>query len=131
MDGPSALLLLPASMKANIMNIGIIRVVATLTVVASSGALLQASSASTLEAAVTRSVAIGSVGKWLHDTQGTTIGSVRRLTDGGRTAMIIVGSYFQPGSHEERVPARMLSMVDGKVTLQTGTMQALNSERKR
>ena len=73
------------------------------------------------------SVAASTVGHWLHDPQGNTIGSVRWLADGGRTAVIMVGSYFEPGSHEARVPAGALSVVNGKATLQTQTIEALNT----
>ncbi len=38
----------------------------------------------------------------------------------------MIGAYFQHGSHEARVPARALSLVDGKVTLQAETAEALN-----
>ena len=67
------------------------------------------------------------VGRWLHDAQGNTIGSVRALADGGQSAVVMLGAYFQPGSHEVTVPARRLSVVDGKVTLQTETALALNA----
>ena len=72
-------------------------------------------------------VAASAAGRWLYDAQGNTIGSVRGLADGGRTAVIMVGSYFRPGSYEARVPASALSVVDGKVTLRTETIQALNA----
>lgn len=73
------------------------------------------------------SAAQQAVGHWLHDAQGNTIGSVRTLADGGSSAVIMVGSYFQQGSHEETVPARRLSIVDGKVVLQAETVTALNT----
>ncbi len=66
------------------------------------------------------------VGRWLHDPRGNIIGSVRALADDGRIAVIMVGSYFEPGSYETRVPARALSIVNGKVTLQSETVEALN-----
>ena len=71
------------------------------------------------------SVAADSVGKWLYDSQGNTIGSVRSVEDGGRTAVIMVGSYFRPGSYEARVPARAISIANGKATLQNEVVQAL------
>ncbi len=43
----------------------------------------------------------------------------------------MVGSYFQPGSHEARVPASALSMVDGKAVLRGDTVEALNSVNRR
>jgi hypothetical protein len=73
------------------------------------------------------SVASEAVGRWLYDAQGNTIGSVRGVEDGGRTAVIMVGSYFRPGSYEARVPARAITIVNGKVTLQEETVQALNT----
>lgn len=60
------------------------------------------------------------------DPPGNVIGSVRALADDGRIAVIMVGSYFEPGSHQARVPARALSLVDGKITLQAETVEALN-----
>jgi hypothetical protein len=67
------------------------------------------------------------VGHWLYDLHGNIIGSVRGLADDGRTAVIMLGSYFQPGSHQMTVPIRALSLVDGKVTLQTETAEALST----
>ena len=85
-----------------------------------SGAMAQMTTAST-----TQSVAAGAVGRWLYDAQGNIIGSVRALADKGQTAVLMIGSYFQLGSHEARVPARALSLVNGKVTLRAETVQAL------
>jgi len=78
-------------------------------------------------AALSASAAQQAVGHWLHDAQGNTIGSVRALADGGRSAVLMLGSYFQPGSHEITVPTRRLSIVDGKAVLQTETVAALNT----
>lgn len=72
-------------------------------------------------------VASSPVGRWLYDLQGNKIGSVRRLSGDGRTAEIMVGSYFQAGSHAATVPATALSVVDGNVTLRTGVAEALNT----
>ena len=72
-------------------------------------------------------VASSAVGRWLYDLQGNKIGSVRRLSGDGRTVEIMVGSYFQAGSHAATVPAAALSLVDGNVTLRTGTAEALNT----
>ena len=77
------------------------------------------------------SIATSSVGRWLYDIQGNKLGSVRKLTDDGRTAVIMVGSYFQPGSHEARIPASELTIVDGKTTLRADTVQALNTVSRR
>ena len=69
-------------------------------------------------------------GRWLHDAQGNKIGSVRALTPDGRTAEIMLGSYFRPGSYAATVPASALSIVNGKVTLRPETVQALNTVRR-
>ncbi len=92
------------------------------------GAMAQSNPA---DRTATPSVAANAVGRWLYDPQGDTIGSVRGLADGGSTAVLMIGSYFRPGSHEARVPARMLSIVDGKVTLQSETVEALNATSRR
>ena len=93
----------------------------------SGGALAQEALGRVPAETASPSVAASAVGRWLYDPRGNTIGSVRSLIDGGRTAVIMVGTYFRPGSYEARVPANALSVVDGKVTLQTETVQALNS----
>ncbi len=67
------------------------------------------------------------VGRWLYDPQGNTIGSVRALTDRGRTAVVMLGSYFQPGSHEIRVPACEITVAaGGRVTLGHDVVDARN-----
>ena len=67
------------------------------------------------------------VGRWLLDSQGAKIGSIRALTDGGRTVVIMVGSYFQPGSHEAVVPACAITVAaDGRVMLRREAIEALN-----
>ncbi len=90
---------------------------------------LAASGGSMAQAVVEPSIAPADAnvaGHWLHDSQGNIIGSVRRLTDGGRTAVLLIGSYFRPGSHEVRVPASQLSVIDGQVTLRPEIAEALN-----
>ena len=72
-------------------------------------------------------VASSMVGHWLYSADGAKIGSVRRLSDDGQTAVIMVGSYFQPGSHEATLPAAALSIVNGKVIVRAGMVQALNA----
>ncbi len=67
------------------------------------------------------------VGRWLYNQKGNKIGSVRSLSDNGQTAVIMIGSYFQPGSHEATISVTALSVVSGDVTLRTGTAEALNS----
>ena len=97
----------------------------------SGAALAQTAYNSTASHAQVYSAASSAVGRWVYDLQGNIIGSVRSLTDDGRTAIIMVGSYFQAGSHEARVPSENLSIVNGKVTLQAGTVQALNTVSRR
>ena len=58
-------------------------------------------------------------GRWLHDPQGNVIGSVRGSADAGRTARLMIGSYFQPGSHEIRVPTDTLFVSKGVVMLRS------------
>ncbi len=70
------------------------------------------------------------VGKWIRDPQGNIFGSVRSLTADGRTAEIMVGSYFQNGSHVATVPSSALSVVDGRVVLRTETLMALNAPHR-
>lgn len=43
----------------------------------------------------------------------------------------MLGSYFQLGSHEAAVPVTALSVVNGNVTLRTGTVEALNTVSRR
>ena len=72
--------------------------------------------------------AASAVGSWLYNAQGNKIGSVRRLTDGGQTVVVMIGFYFSiDGIYQARVPASALSMVNGKATLQPATVQALNA----
>ena len=87
------------------------------------GACAQAAS----EPAADRVAAAHAVGHWLHDAKGDIIGSVRSLDDGGRTAIIMVGSYYQDGSHEAKIPARAVSLMDGRATLDAKTWEALNA----
>lgn len=75
----------------------------------------------------TASVASNAVGHWLYDARDNIIGSVRSLTNDGQTAVIMVGTYFQPGSHLDTVHASSLVMVNGKVMLRNETVQALNT----
>ena len=76
----------------------------------------------------TSTIAADAVGSWLNDEHGNKIGSVRSVTDDGRTAVIMVGSYYEPGSHEARVPVGDLSIVNDKVTLRTDVVEALNAD---
>ena len=113
------------------MNTRILSLAASLAMSISGTALAQTAYNSTSNHAQLYSVASSAVGRWLYDLQGNIIGSVRSLTDDGRTAIIMVGSYFQAGSHEARVPSENLSIVNGKITLQSGTVQALNTVSRR
>ena len=112
------------------MNTHSLSLVAALALSVSSGAVSGAAIAQTAAdplaiQAASPSVTASAVGRWLHDPQGNTVGSVRGLADGGRTAVIMVGSYFRPGSHEARAPAGALSVVVGRVTLRAETVEAL------
>ncbi len=71
--------------------------------------------------------AASAVGHWLRDPQGRIIGSVRSLSPDGQTAQIMVGAYFQEGSHLATIPADALSVTNGRVTLRTDTAVALNA----
>jgi hypothetical protein len=83
------------------------------------------------QAADPAQAAAGAVGHWLRDPQGHIVGSVRSLSADGRTADIMVGSYFQNGSHLATIPADALAVVNGQVTLRTDTAVALNAVRQR
>ncbi len=109
------------------MNTRILGLAALLAFSAGSGAMAQAAADPAATQAAALPVAAGAVGHWLRDPQGHIIGSVRSLTDGGRTAVIMVGSYFQAGSHEARISSSALSMLNGNVTLRPETVQALNT----
>ena len=97
---------------------------AALLVLSASASAMGQTSTSPVEA---DAIASSAVGHWLYGPDGTKIGSVRRLSDHGQTAVVMVGSYFQPGSHEATVPAAALSIVDGKVILQTAMAQKLRA----
>ncbi len=71
-------------------------------------------------------VGADAVGRWLCDPDGAVIGSVRSLSTDGRTANVMIGSYFEPGSHEVQVPIGSLSVAGDKAVLQQETLQALN-----
>ena len=108
------------------MNTRILSLAASLAFTLGGAALAQpAASRATSQAAV-YSAASSVVGRWLYDLKGNRIGSVRSLADGGRTAVIMVGSYFQDGSHEARVPASALSTLNGKAVLHDDAVQSLN-----
>ena len=80
------------------------------------------------QTAASSSFSASAVGGWLYNAQGNKIGSVRRLTDGGQTVVVMIGFYFSiDGIYQASVPASALSMVNGKATLQPATFQALNA----
>jgi hypothetical protein len=105
------------------MNKRLLGMATVLAVSLGTGAVRDAAQAQT----VSPSVASEAVGKWLYDAQGNTIGSVRSVDGDGRSATIMVGSYFRPGSYETRVPARAISTENGRVTLRNDVIQALNA----
>jgi len=109
-----------------IMNTSLVSFMAALALSIGSGAMAQNATHSADSQAGAPFAAATAVGRWLYDPRGNVIGSVRALADDGRIAVIMVGSYFEPGSHQARVPARALSLVDGKITLQAETVEALN-----
>ncbi len=113
------------------MDTRILSLAASLAFTLGGAALAQPAASPAADQAGIYSVATSAVGRWLYDLKGNRIGSVRKLEDGGRTAVIMVGSYFQPGSHEARVPAAALSMVDGKAVLGGDTVEALNTVSRR
>lgn len=95
------------------------------------GAMAQAAANSNADQATASPLASSAVGHWLYNSQGEIIGSVRSMTDDGATAVIMVGSYFQPGSHEARVSSSMLSVTGGKLTLKPASVEALNTAARR
>ena len=104
------------------------RTVTTLGFLAVVGAgLAQAQQFPGAGSAVAVSTAAKAVGHWLYDAQGNAIGSVRALADDGSCAVIMLGSYVRPGSHTVTVPARQLALVDGKITLRSDTVEAMNT----
>ena len=109
------------------MNTRMLSLAASLAFTFGGAALAQPAAGPAAGQAPIYSVASSAVGRWLYDLKGQRIGSVRKLEDGGRTAVIMVGSYFQIGSHEARVPAGALSVVNGKAVLHDETVQALNT----
>jgi len=101
---------------------------ALLTASAGSGAIAQAPPGAASSGCATKAA----VGHWLRDPQGAKIGSVRALTDGGGSVVIMVGSYFQPGSHEAVVSACEITVAaDRRVTLRRQAVEALNAPYSR
>ena len=113
------------------MNTRILSLAASLAFTLGGAALAQPAAGPAAGQATIYSVASSVVGRWLYDLRGNRIGSVRKLENGGRTAVLMIGSYFQPGSHEARVPASALSMADGRAVLRGDTVEALNTVSRR
>ncbi len=86
-----------------------------------------AQSAASLE----RPAGPSAAGRWLHDEHGNLLGSVRGFTDGGRTAILMIGSYFEQGSHLATVPATSLYIAAGQVRLRTSTSEGMNAFAQR
>ena len=110
------------------MNTCTVSLLAALAISGSSGAMAQ-SAADPPQSLAT--VAADSVGRWLYNSQGRIIGSVRSLSADGQTAVIMVGAYFQDGSHLATVPGSALFIINSKVTLRNDTAEALNAVRQR
>ncbi len=65
------------------------------------------------------------VGRWLHNSQGRVIGSVKLVSPDGQTATIVLGVYKFDNVRVVRVPVKTLSVVNGKATLRSETAEAL------
>lgn len=109
------------------MNTRILSLAASLAFTLGGAALAQPAASTVGGQAAAYSVASSAVGRWLYDLKGNRIGSIRKLEDGGRTVVVMVGSYFQDGSHEARVPASALWVADGRTVLRGDTALALNT----
>lgn len=70
--------------------------------------------------------AASAVGDWLHDDRGEIIGSVKAVTDGGRTAVIALGIYFRDRVRLVEVPAEAISIEGGRAVLRPETLQAVS-----
>ena len=67
------------------------------------------------------------VGRWLHDSRGGIIGSIKSVSPDGRKATIVLGVYKLDNVRVVEVPASALSIMDGKATLRGETAEALNA----
>jgi len=66
------------------------------------------------------------VGQWLRVSNGTIIGGVRSLSSDGRTAnLMMIRSYFEPGSHEAQIPTSSLPVFNGRVIFAAGRTSGL------
>ena len=124
-DGPPSYRAACLTLKeSNIMNARVLTLAAAL-ILSAAGAVHAE------QTALGQSVPATVANHWLYDVNGNTIGSVRKLTDGGQTAVIMVGDYLRPGSHEATVPVSALAIHNGRVTLEGNTVQALNLTARR
>jgi photosystem II stability/assembly factor-like uncharacterized protein len=71
------------------------------------------------------------VGRWLHDSRGEIIGSVKSVSPDGRTATIVLGVHLFDNVRVIEVPSSGLSVVNGKATLRGETAEALNASPPR
>ncbi len=69
-------------------------------------------------------------GRWLHDSRGRIIGSVKSVSPDGRAATVMLGVYTIDNVHVIDVPASALSVVDGKIILRGETTKALNASSR-
>jgi len=67
------------------------------------------------------------VGRWLHDSRGGIIGSIKSVSPDGRMATIVLGVYRLDNVRVIEVPASALSVVNGKATLRGETTEVLNA----
>jgi hypothetical protein len=110
------------------MRIHILGIAVALGVSSGGMAIAQTATAPGAMSSVDSSAAEQAVGRWVYDAEGKAIGSVR--ANDGRTATIMMGSYFQPGSHEVSVPSQTLSIANGKVTIDPQIARALSLESR-
>ncbi len=71
------------------------------------------------------------VGRWLHDSRGGIIGSIKSVSPDGRMATIVLGVYRLDNVRVIEVPVSALSVVDGKATLRGESAEALNASPSR
>ena len=74
-----------------------------------------------LPAAAPPSASAALAGRWLHDSRGAIIGSVKSVSPDGHSATVVLGIYKFDHVRVIEVPASALSVVDGKTTLRGET----------
>ncbi len=67
------------------------------------------------------------VNRWLYDSRGGIIGSIKSVSPDGRTATIVLGVYRLENVQVIEVPASALSVMGGKATLRGETSEVLNA----